>query len=246
MDILQALSDIEAHENVKIIYAVESGSRAWGFASPDSDFDVRFVYVRPLEDYLRLEGIADFIDWPHDKILDINGWDLKKTLRQFFKSNATLFEWINSPIIYMSTPDWEKISAVGQKFFSARAIFDAYSGFAKNIGSALLKRDSVSTKKYLHALRTIFCRNYVAQKLCPPPVAFEKLSLEMSPEHLREVIKTLLERKKSAEKIPALDEFISAELKREKSLKKKLPHTTQPSIKLLEEIFVRCLRGELR
>ncbi len=250
LDILQTLADIEARENVRIIYAVESGSRAWGFASPDSDFDIRFIYVRPIEDYLRLEGIADFIDWQRNKLLDANGWDLKKTLRQFFKSNATLFEWTNSPIVYKTTPDWDSISAVGQKFFSPQATFDAYSGFAKKMGSALLKRDSVSPKKYLYALRTIFCRNYVAEKLCPPPVAFEKLSLEMSPENLREDIFTLIARKTSAEtskiKIPVLDEYISAELKREKSLKKILPPTTPRSIKELEKIFVRCLRGELR
>ena len=252
MDILQTLADIEAQQNVRIIFAVESGSRAWGFASPDSDFDVRFVYVRPLKDYLRLEGIADFIDWPCDNILDVNGWDLKKTLRQFFKSNATLFEWTNSPIVYKTTPDWENIFAVGQKFFSPRDAFAAYAGFAKNMGSALLKRDSVSPKRYLYTLRTLFCRNYVAEKLCPPPVAFEKLLLEMSPENLRAEIFALIERKTSSaektstEKIPVLDEFISAELKREGRLKKTLPPTKSRSLKDLDEIFVRCLRGELQ
>lgn len=252
MDILQILANIEARENVRIIYAVESGSRAWGFASPDSDFDIRFIYVRPTEDYLRLEGFEDFIDCPHDEILDANGWDLKKTLRQFMKSNATLFEWANSPIVYKSTPDWENIFAVGQKFFSPRDTFAAYAGFAKNVGLALLKRDSVSPKRYLYALRTIFCRNYVAEKVCPPPVAFEKLSLEMSPENLRAEISSLIERKTSSaektstEKIPVLDEFISAELKREGRLKKRLPPKISRSWQALDEIFIRCLRGELR
>ena len=53
--ILRELKKIEEQENVKIIMAIESGSRAWGFASPDSDYDVRFIYVRKEEDYLKLE-----------------------------------------------------------------------------------------------------------------------------------------------------------------------------------------------
>ena len=76
--IREKLVEIENKENVRIIMAVESGSRAWGFASPDSDYDVRFVYVRNLEDYLKLEKTRDVIEWQLDDTLDISGWDLKK------------------------------------------------------------------------------------------------------------------------------------------------------------------------
>ena len=79
--IKEQLRRIEEAENIKILLAVESGSRAWGFASPDSDYDVRFVYIRSLEDYLRLDAIRDVIELPIDDVLDINGWDLQKTLR---------------------------------------------------------------------------------------------------------------------------------------------------------------------
>lgn len=91
-EIEEKLKEIERKEKVRILFAAESGSRAWGFASPDSDYDVRFIYVRPAEDYLRLEGIRDVIEWQLDEVLDINGWDLKKALVQFQKGNATLFE----------------------------------------------------------------------------------------------------------------------------------------------------------
>lgn len=74
--IKQKLKDIEAKENVKIIGAFESGSRAWGFASPDSDYDVRFLYVRNKNDYLKLESFRDVIEWQLDDVLDINGWDI--------------------------------------------------------------------------------------------------------------------------------------------------------------------------
>jgi uncharacterized protein len=85
--IKQKLMDIERTENVRILLAVESGSRAWGFASPDSDYDVRFLYVRPKTDYLRLEAVRDVIELPINEVLDINGWDLQKALRLLYTSN---------------------------------------------------------------------------------------------------------------------------------------------------------------
>ena len=83
------LKEIEEQEHVTILHAVESGSRAWGFASPDSDYDVRFIYVRTMEDYLRLDEPRDVIEWQMDEVLDINGWDLRKTLKHFHRGNAT-------------------------------------------------------------------------------------------------------------------------------------------------------------
>jgi predicted nucleotidyltransferase len=94
---------MEKKENVRVILEVESGSRAWGFASPDSDYDVRFIYVRPKDFYLKLEKTRDVIEWQLDETLDINGWDLQKALRLLHISNPTLFEWNNSPIIYKTT-----------------------------------------------------------------------------------------------------------------------------------------------
>ena len=86
------LTEIEKAKNVRVIHAVESGSRAWGFASPDSDYDVRFIYVHPKEFYLKLEKTRDVIEWQLDETLDINGWDLQKALRLLHSSNPTLFE----------------------------------------------------------------------------------------------------------------------------------------------------------
>lgn len=76
--VLVKIKEIEEKENVKILHAVESGSRAWGFASPDSDYDVRFIYVRDRDSYLSLQGMKDFLDWELNDVLDINGWDLKR------------------------------------------------------------------------------------------------------------------------------------------------------------------------
>ena len=113
----EQLKEIEEKENVKIIYCVESGSRAWGFASPDSDYDVRFIYVRNKEDYLKLNKNRDVIEWRLDDVLDINGWDIQKALRLLYKSNPTLIEWSMSPIVYKTTPQWEKISGIVCQYF---------------------------------------------------------------------------------------------------------------------------------
>ncbi len=111
------LDEIEKKEGVRILHAVESGSRAWGFASPDSDYDVRFIYVRPKADYLRLDEPKDFIEWQLDEVLDINGWDLKKALKQFAKGNATLYEWSGSPIVYRTTDDWARVKETAKQYF---------------------------------------------------------------------------------------------------------------------------------
>ncbi len=98
--VLEQLADIERRENVRILYACESGSRGWGFASPDSDYDVRFIFVRPLNQYLRLYPPRDVIEVAPGPVFDVNGWDLRKALLLLAKGNATLVEWLSSPIIY--------------------------------------------------------------------------------------------------------------------------------------------------
>ena len=113
------LRRIEEEEHIKILLAVESGSRAWGFASPDSDYDVRFIYIRPTQDYLRLDSVRDVIELPIDEVLDINGWDLQKTLRLLHKSNPTLFEWFSSPIVYRETEFADTFRKLMSHYFSS-------------------------------------------------------------------------------------------------------------------------------
>ena len=115
--ILNKLKEIEEKENVKIIHCIESGSRAWGFASPDSDYDVRFIYMRPIEYYLRLDETRDVIEWQLDDTLDINGWDLQKLFKLLYKSNPTVFEWNGSSIVYKTTDEWQNISKIINNYF---------------------------------------------------------------------------------------------------------------------------------
>lgn len=100
------VAGIEAEFNVRVLYACESGSRGWGFASPDSDYDVRFIYVHPLPWYLKVSVQRDVIEVPISDELDINGWELRKALGLLKKGNATLIEWLDSPVVYRADGDF--------------------------------------------------------------------------------------------------------------------------------------------
>ncbi|WP_097490275.1 nucleotidyltransferase domain-containing protein [Escherichia coli] len=106
----QQLREIERRYDVKVLYACESGSRGWGFASPDSDYDVRFLYVHPLEWYLRVEAPRDVIELPIDDELDVSGWEWRKALGLLKGANPTLIEWLDSPVVYQQ--DEETITAL--------------------------------------------------------------------------------------------------------------------------------------
>jgi len=120
--IFEKLKAIEYQFDVRIRYACESGSRAWGFASPDSDYDVRFVYVHKADYYLSIDDQRDVIEVPINDLLDINGWELRKALRLFRKSNAPLYEWLQSPIVYSADSNFvSNMKALMPTYFSPRA-----------------------------------------------------------------------------------------------------------------------------
>ncbi|MBR6898278.1 MAG: nucleotidyltransferase domain-containing protein [Lachnospiraceae bacterium] len=246
-EINDKLNEIEEKENVRILHAAESGSRAWGFASPDSDYDVRFVYVRKKEDYLRLDEAKDTIDWQLDEVLDINGWDLKKALKQFARGNATLFEWSDSPVIYRTTQDWARIIAVSQQYFSEKSAIYHYYGTANNTYHEYLQGETVRYKKYFYALRPLLAAGYIETYHEAPPVLFDELlKQELSPE-LRLAIDELIEvKKRTTEKelnpqLPVIRDFIEAELVRQKAIADGLPDDHNKDRAALNELFLDLL-----
>lgn len=223
-EINEKLDEIERKEGVRILHAVESGSRAWGFASPDSDYDVRFVYVRPKEEYLRLDEPRDVIEWQLDEVLDINGWDLRKALRQFAKGNATLFEWSGSPIVYRTTKEWSRIKEVSKQFFSEKAAVYHYYGTANSTLQGYLLGDAVRYKKYFYALRPLLAARFIEEYHVAPPVLFDNLLKIDLPEELRQAIDELLEAKKRTTEgeenpqMPVIRDFIVSETERQKQI----------------------------
>lgn len=246
-EISEKLAQIEETEKVKVLYAVESGSRAWGVESQDSDYDVRFIYVRPTQDYLRLLEKRDVIEWQLDEVLDINGWDLKKTLIQFHKGNATLFEWANAPIVYKTTDAWNALYETCKSYFSEKAALYHYYGTANSTYTQYLQGDTVKYKKYIYALRPLLACKYIETNHTVPPVRFADLLRQDLPSELSEEIAKMLavkaksDEKEKNPKIPVIQAFIEKEIARYEQLSKEITDDRTQDWKPLEKAFLTVL-----
>lgn len=199
--ILSKLKEIEERENIKILHCVESGSRAWGFASPDSDYDVRFIYVRSKEFYLRLDKTRDVIEWQLDDTLDINGWDIKKALTLLHGSNPTLFEWNSSPIVYKTTEEWNQISKVINNYFVMKSELYHYLSTAKRNYHEFLTGETVKFKKYFYVLRPLLACKWILAEGTPPPMLFSSLMEKYLDEEIKPDVEKLLDLKMNTPEI---------------------------------------------
>lgn len=197
--IVAKLRGIEEKEEVKILYAVESGSRGWGFESKDSDYDVRFIYAHPVNWYLSIEDKKDVLEYPVSDQLDISGWDIKKTLSLFKKSNPPLYEWLNPPIIYLEQGDFtQRLRELMPKFYSPISSMHHYLHMAQGNYKAYLKGKKVKVKKYFYVLRPIFACLWIESEKSMPPMEFEKLlSAQKLNQKVTDEIEELLKRKRS-------------------------------------------------
>ncbi len=245
--ILEKLKEIEEKENVRIIHCIESGSRAWGFASPDSDYDVRYIYVRPREYYLRLDKTRDVIEWQLDDVLDINGWDIQKALRLLHKSNPTVFEWNNSPVIYKTTDEWQEISRIIAEYFSSKSGLWHYLSMAKSNYRGYLRTEQVKLKKYFYVLRPILACQWILDKKSPPPMLFEELVRAEADEKIQGYIDSLLKmkintpEKKLINRIEELNTFIEEQLGLIEEKIKELPEECEKNWDELNKIFLKII-----
>jgi uncharacterized protein len=214
------LQQLASQEQISILYACESGSRAWGFPSPDSDYDVRFIYLRPLEWYLSIDDRADTIDLPVNSLLDINGWDLRKALKLFKGSNSAIYEWIQSPIIYRAPSHLtNELLNLAPNYYSCRAGVHHYLSMTIGCYREYLQSDAVKLKKYFYALRPILAAKWiVTHQTFPPMVLSRLLELISDRQDILAEIDRLLKLKAvstEATMIPAnpiLNDFIQAEI----------------------------------
>ena len=245
--IQEQLRRIEEAENIKILLAVESGSRAWGFASPDSDYDVRFIYIRRLEDYLRLDAIRDVIELPINDVLDINGWDLQKTLRLLHKSNPTLFEWFSSPIVYQKTEFADKFRDLMMHYFSSKKTLYHYVSMAEGNYREYLKGDLVRAKKYFYVLRPVLACQWILDWGTPPPMLFSELLKAELPVELIDVVNQLLELKmnspevKLIKRISEINEYLDESIPRIKRAVRLLEDSLTPDWNELNQLFLQSL-----
>lgn len=223
-DIEQRLATFERQDGVRYLLAVESGSRAWGFPSPDSDYDVRFVYVRPRDWYLDLSVGRDVLETPIEGDMDLNGWDIRKMLTLMLKSNAVASEWLASPIRYRADhPMGARIAALADAIFDPRGIGHHYANLGQKALDRRLEGDgAIPVKHYFYALRPALAIR--ALRLNParrPAMNLQRLMEEsdLSPS-LSGIIHDLVEAKSrtrelgNAKRYPELDALICDELGR--------------------------------
>lgn len=242
--IQDALRQIEAADGVRILYAVESGSRAWGFASRDSDWDVRFIYVRSPAWYLSVQRRRDVMEYPLKDGLDVSGWDLRKALGLFAKSNPPLLEWLCSPIVY-----WEAFSAaqtlrsLSARYFSSRSCMHHYLHMAEGNYREYLQGDPVRVKKYFYVLRPVLACRWIGAHGTMPPMEFASLVADQLPSHLQPVVHALLERKRSGDelasglRIPEINAFLDSELARLRESLATVPRHPAPDWEVLDRVF---------
>ena len=251
--IIEQLSTIEDQHMVTVLYACESGSRAWGFASTDSDWDIRFIYIHPLQWYLSvdLETKRDVIELPITDDLDFSGWDLRKALKLFYKSNPPLIEWLHSPIVYRDNNRLaDRLRKLLGQFYSPRSCFHHYLHMAKGNHREYLKGETVWLKKYLYVLRPILALRWMEQSSDPVPVRFNALLDAVLPSgSTRKAIDQLLILKqqgmesKHGPAIPEINSFIATEITRLEQLvnrQKRRKNDIEPLNVLFREM-VKCL-----
>jgi predicted nucleotidyltransferase len=221
-EILLRLRRAESEHGVRILFAIESGSRAWGFASANSDYDVRFIYRREPQWYhaVDLEERRDVIEYPIVDDIDLNGWDVRKSLRLFWKSNPAFVEWIQSPITYLDQSAFREqaLDALPHIYSPEKGIYH-YRSMAKTNYRGYLREPTVRLKKYFYVLRPLLAARWIANTGNAAPIEFQTLLtlLEDTPEVLAATHR-LLDQKRNAPElgmapaVPVLNEFIEASL----------------------------------
>jgi uncharacterized protein len=227
--ILQVLKQMEIDHEIKILFACESGSRAWGFPSKDSDYDVRFIYIHKKDWYLSIDQKRDVIEIPkqdrlsipvHD-LLDVSGWELTKALRLFRKSNPPLLEWLRSSIIYFqSNSTIEIMNAIANQIFAPSSCIYHYLNMAKGNYRDYLQGQKVKIKKYFYVLRPILAAKWIEKYNDIPPIEFHQLFEDLIPPgELKDQIHSLLDRKMAGKELAleprmyVINQFIEEEMK---------------------------------
>jgi predicted nucleotidyltransferase len=223
-EILHRIRTAEAEHGVRVLLAIESASRAWGFESPDSDYDARFIYAHPKDRYLSigLEEQRDVIEYKIADDIDLKGWDVRKALRLFWKSNSGFVEWIQSPIIYLEVGGFAgRVRNLLPSSYSCESGIYHYRSMAKSIFHTYLKTELVSLKKYFYALRPLLAVRWIERYGTAAPVEFHKLLhlIDDNPALIND-IHSLLERKRRTSElgveppVQSINSFIERELER--------------------------------
>ena len=249
-EIEKEFARIEKQHDIQILYAVESGSRAWGFASTDSDWDVRYLYIEKLDWYLKIdENKKDTREKILPNDLDLSGWELKKALRLFRKSNPPMLEWLRSSIIYKEKFGVaEKLRDLSEKHFNPKSCMFHYLSMAKGNFKEFLQRDIVKTKKYFYVLRPVLACDWMKNEGTFPPIEFDILvSSQVKDEIIKKEIAVLLKRKIAGDELKQepqneiLNEFLEEKINFYTEYANEVEPNEKPPTVLLDELFKETL-----
>jgi len=230
--IIKICKNLEKENNIKIIFAVENGSRAWRMSSEDSDYDVRFVFVRPLEEYIQINKPINVIQIAFDKygnkmnakgsLIDLNGFDVEKFVKMLSDSNPTAIEWLMTDIVYYGKQN-EIFKEFASKNFSKLSLYYHYKSLCKNNYLKYIKSSNDTTyKRYLYSFRGLINAKWVAHRKSLPPISFqetiEKSQDIIDPEIIKKLIEIIIIKASGKEKdkiknISKMDEYIDSFLK---------------------------------
>jgi len=248
--ILNKLQSIENAHGVKIPLAIESGSRGWGFAAANADYDCRFIYVHKSERYLSVSDVKEFIDYELDETYDIRGYDLKRTLRYIMKSQATIFEWLSSNEVYIRNEPIVKIMrGLTADFFNPVPVCYHYISLARKMLREVTSADEAKIKKYFYILRPIANLNYIHQYGKMPFMEYDKtLEATAPPTDILAAIQELKARKIKMlehDKIPAyglLINYFISEIERFEDILKNMKHEKNTNTAVVDEAFRAIIR----
>jgi predicted nucleotidyltransferase len=191
------LQQIEREYDIRILYSCESGSRAWGFPSPDSDYDVRFIYSRSLNDYITIQPQKDHLPFPINDELDVYGWDISKVLQLITRSNTTPFEWLQSPVIYREDKIFkEELWQLCQNYFCPRSNIHHYVGIARG-AMETMQGEEIKIKKLFYVLRPLLAALWCSERNTIASMNISPL-MSLFSDDLREKVLSLIELKASA------------------------------------------------
>ena len=250
-DVDAELDRIEREHGCRVLFAIESGSRAWGFASEDSDFDVRFVYAKTEPWYLSIDAATkrDVIEEPVDEVLDVSGWGIVKALNLYRRSNPPLYEWLHSPIVYRDRFGlMAELKQLAPGFYNPKAAAYHYLRMTNNSWRQYLQKPVVRTKKYLYALRPVMAVLWIERGLGVVPVPFETLmdAVLDEPEVRASVDRLVAEKARGSElgqhpRDPVLHEYLGREMTRLEAVVGGLEPPPPGSVERLNQVFRRVL-----
>lgn len=248
-----ALKAIERREGVRILLAVESGSRAWGFASPDSDYDVRFLYVRPSNWYLSIQNRRDVIEQPINADLDVSGWDIRKALALLCKPNPVLLEWMESPIVYrMDRAALARLREVAALTLTRPAQYRHYWHLGQQqMRRVIENREEVALKKYLYVIRPAATLAWIRahrEKRVPMDLPSLLKGIKL-PRGVAAAIDDLLTRKRKTSELgigprdPLLDAWLAREFARAEPMASRPLRMVPAAIEAADALFQRLVRS---